>query len=41
MSRDDPVKYPGYMGIPGYVLRQGGGEYIMSRDDPGKYPGNW
>ena len=38
MSRDDPGKYLGYMGIPGY-LDKGGGEVSMSRDDPGKYLG--
>ena len=28
MSRDDPGKYPGYMGIPGNLDR-GGGEYVQ------------
>ena len=33
MSRDDPGKYPGYMGIPGNLDRGGGGggggEYVQ------------
>jgi hypothetical protein len=39
MSRDDPGKYPGYMGIPGYLDK--GGEYICPGMILGSTQGTW
>ena len=34
--QDDPRKYSGYMGIPGYLDKGGGGVGKCVQDDPGK-----